>query len=85
MRTKTPIFKCSVKPTIFLMSDAKVTPEETKIISINGEKIKRKIMIPVESNIKLLLDDFITLPRLPKSIFISYSYIISGKNIYIML
>ena len=83
MRTKTPIFECSLKPTIFLMIDGELAPRETNIISINGKKIDSTIMMPVDSYIKLLLDDFITLPRLPKTVYVSYVYIISGDNAYI--
>ncbi|KKL21997.1 hypothetical protein LCGC14_2439840, partial [marine sediment metagenome] len=84
MRTKTLIFECSLKPTIGLQNDAKLTPEDTAIISINGKKISaNEIKVPVAPNIKLLLDDLITLHRLPKSVFISYGYIISGEIVYI--
>ena len=85
MRTKTPIFECTLNPIILLKHNGKLTLQNTEIILINGQKIDDKIRVPLDPNIKLLLDDFITLPRLPKSIFISYIYIIlgGGGNTYI--
>lgn len=85
MRTKTPIFECTLNPIILLKHNGKLTLQKTEIILINGQKIDDKIRVPLDPNIKLLLDDFITLPRLPKSIFISYIYIIlgGGGNTYI--
>lgn len=82
MRTK-PIFECTLHPTIWLKNDAVLTTEHTNIISINGIKNSNTIKIPVDPNIKLFLDDFITLSKLPKSIFISYVYIILRDNAYI--
>ena len=86
MRTKTPIFACSVKPTIFLNHNAELTATELKIRSITTPKdatLPDNLETTVVTYTKLLLDDIITLQRFPKSVFISYIYIISGNNIYI--
>ena len=83
MRTKTPIFECTLNPIILLKHNGELRLQNTEIILINGQKINDTIRVPLDPNIKLLLDDFITLPSLPKSIFISYSYIMLGGNAYI--
>jgi len=83
MRTKTPIFGFTLNPIILLKHNGELTLQNTKIILINGQEINNTIKVPLDPNIKLLLDDFITLPRLPKSIFISYIYIILEGNTYI--
>ena len=83
MRTKIPILEFTLNPTLLLRHNAKLKDFGAPIKKINGKNLTEEIKVPLDQNMKLLLDDFITLPRLPKSIFISYSYIISGKNIYI--